>query len=312
MLNWYEIIISSFNDISEEISFFFSRYGIDEMIIEDPNELNLVKESDSYWDYIDEESVSYGHDDIIYKVYAELSEYSCKKIKEELNEFLSKLRKKASLVSINVIDPNVGLDEWKKYFKPFEICEGVVICPSWEEYEKKEEQIVIKMDPSGAFGTGTHETTYMCAKLIQKVLEKSENKIKKMLDIGTGSGILSIIALKLGVEISVGTEIDENALKIASENAINNSVFDKFYVQGADKEYGEDNDLIVANLIAPVIVELYPRIKKAIKKGGYVILSGIIDSSKEEVKNIFKNDDFELHNELSENDWNALMYRRKL
>ncbi len=308
-MNWYEISISSFTDISEEINVFFGNFGITDMVTEDPAQLQNSENEGLYWDYVEGEGVLYDHEDIRYKLYAELEDSDIESFKLQVDSFLSNLVAKAELLAFKEIDATEGLDEWKKYFVPFEICDGVVICPSWEEYFPKPSEIVIKMDPSGAFGTGTHETTSMCANLIADYIRNNSDKNYRMLDVGTGSGILSILALKLGVESSVGVEIDEHALEIALENAELNAVGDGFIAQGSEEDYGNGYDIVVANLIAPIIIDLFDRLKLATRQGGIIVLSGVISSADEDIQKTFGADGFELVEHLTDNEWHAYLYR---
>ena len=168
---------------------------------------------------------------------------------------------------------------WKKYYHAMEIGQRLAIVPGWETYDT--DRIVITMDPGMAFGTGTHETTSLCLETLDSMVKGGE----RVLDIGTGSGILAIAALKLGAAVAEGVDIDPVAVRTAGENAALNGVQDKLTVlvgDLSDKASGK-YDIITANIVANAILSLAPPVPGLMAEGATFIASGIIDSRKDEV-----------------------------
>lgn len=210
------------------------------------------------------------------------------------------------------------VNNWKKYFKPFEI-DDIVIKPTWEPITNSMEgRMIVEMDPGTAFGTGMHETTQLVIRQMKKY--RKENTC--LLDIGCGSGILSIIGMKLGMKQGVGTDIDENAVEAAKENAKVNNIDDKTlqYFAGnilSDKETRdrigyECYDMVVANILADVIVPLASIVTPHMKEGGIFISSGIINTKEQEVLNAIKaNSSLEVLEVTYQNDWVSITARKK-
>lgn len=306
---WYELVIASEVDIYEDVAAFFAGYDIYELVIFDSEELNKLEDSEIFWDYVDEGLIKEERE-ILYKAYFEGDEGFFKAIVEDL-EVLLQNYSGAKLMETRTLDPNEGLDEWKKYFKAFELVEGVIVEPSWEEASDLKADIRITMDPSGAFGTGTHETTRLCSKLLADEIGSRVRRAGnlRLLDVGTGSGILSILGLKLGLKEAVGVEIDENALKIAEENVVKNGLASSF-VPKLDKEnYGGPYDIVVANLVCHIILDLKARMQAAMEPGSVIILSGIIDGKEGEIEEAFDPLHYRLLSKVKENDWYAYKFK---
>lgn len=194
-------------------------------------------------------------------------------------------------------------DNWKKYFKVTEIGEKLVICPSWETYENKAGKAVLKINPGAAFGTGTHATTSLCLKLLEKYSKSNDS----VLDIGCGSGILSIAACLLGAEFADGVDIDLTSVKVAKENAQINSVIDKTnFIIGdlAEKVSGKYN-IVCANIVADIIIKLCDNVKNYMKEDAVFITSGIIDIRAAEVRKAFEKAGLKILDELKQDNWYA-------
>ena len=199
-------------------------------------------------------------------------------------------------------------ESWKQYYKPVHI-ERITIVPAWEEYEAKDGEIIVRMDPGMAFGTGTHETT----RLVIRLLEEESVDGLRVLDVGTGSGILSICASKLGAKSCNAYDIDPVAVKVAREN-VKDGGLDNITVGVSDllKDVDLDGgkyDICLANIVADIIIRMLPDIKNYLKPGAPLILSGIINERAEEVRVAVKKHGFTLEKEIYENDWVGMLVR---
>ena len=201
-------------------------------------------------------------------------------------------------------------NSWKAYYKPLHIGKKMVIVPAWERYEEKPGEIIVRMDPGMAFGTGTHETTRLVMKIMQDEIHGGE----RVLDVGTGSGILSICASKLGAKSCNAYDIDPVAVKIAKENAEadgcdNITVGVSDLLRGVDTSFGK-YDFCVANIVADIIIRMMPDISAYLTDDAPLILSGIISMRADEVIESVKANGFKVVREERENDWLALMVKK--
>ena len=199
-------------------------------------------------------------------------------------------------------------ESWKQYYKPIPLGR-VTIVPSWEKYEAKPDEVVIRMDPGMAFGTGTHETTRLVMRIMQDEIKGGEN----VLDVGTGSGILSVCASKLGAKLCRAYDIDPVAVKVAKENAKDNECYN-IEADVSDLLKNVDTsckyDFCVANIVADIIIRMMPDISDYLADGAPLVLSGIIAERAEEVRESVKANGFTVIREESENDWVALMVKK--
>ncbi len=206
------------------------------------------------------------------------------------------------LIGVNEED---WADSWKQYYKPIKTGKRIVIVPVWEKYEKAEEELVVLMDPGMAFGTGTHETTRLCASL----LEKYQRDGDKMLDVGCGSGILAICAAKLGASECFACDIDPVSVRIAKENAeINETpqvVAEVSDLLRSVPKISGGYDICCANIVADVIIRMAPDIGEYLAPDAYLIVSGIITERAEEVVAALDAAGLKLCDELRENGWFA-------
>ena len=221
--------------------------------------------------------------------------------------------------SLDITVKNIKEDDWannwKKYFKPFAVGDKIVIRPSWEEYNDDGNKTVLKIDPGHVFGTGTHETTQLCIELIENYLKKDD----MVLDIGCGSGILSIASLLLGAKYADAVDIDPNAIDIAYTNAGMNDIGRETYdvVSGNilededlnEKYSGKKYDVVEANIVADVIIALTDKIPQYIKDGGVFISSGIIVERLDDVLEALKGHGFEVLEVKKKKGWSAIASR---
>ena len=211
-------------------------------------------------------------------------------------------------ISLEGMNEDDWAESWKQYYKPVPLGK-VTIVPAWEKYEAKDGEVIIKMDPGMAFGTGTHETTRLVIRLMQdEVIEG-----KRVLDVGTGSGILSICASKLGAESCNAYDIDPMAVKVARENAIadgchNITVGVSDLLRGVDLSGGK-YDFCVANIVADIIIRMLPDVRSYVKNGAPLILSGIIGERADEVRASVIANGFTVEKEIKENDWVGMLVR---
>lgn len=240
------------------------------------------------------------------------------KVKAELENISQFLPIGSGEISFDTTEEEDWINNWKQFFKPFRLDDNIVIKPTWEVLEdQKEDDIVIQIDPGTAFGTGSHETTKLCISQLKKHIKPHQI----LLDVGCGSGILSIIGLKLGVEKTVGTDIDPNAISATLENCEINGVTTEEYtaLQGnllADDEFkvslgSHCYDIVVANILADVIIPLSAIAADFLKEDGIFITSGIINTKEEEVKEAMIANGFEILEITRMNDWVSITGKPK-
>lgn len=211
-------------------------------------------------------------------------------VKEELENLRLSMDIGAGTIAQGETEDKDWINNWKQYFKPFTV-DDILIKPTWEEIpEKDTDKLMIQIDPGTAFGTGQHETTQLCIRQLRKYLTKGD----RVLDVGTGSGILGITALKLGAERVFGTDLDENAITAVGENLEANQIDSRYFqvVKGniidekeiQDQAGYECYDVVTANILADVIIMLQKQIPAHLKKGGIFIMSGILNIKEDAVK----------------------------
>ncbi len=214
-------------------------------------------------------------------------------------------------VAVEIVDENDWADAWKTYFNVTRITDRIVIKPDWKDYDPVPDDIVIHLDPGMAFGTGTHPTTAMCLRMIEKFLVPGSG----FLDVGTGSGILMIAAAGLGAKRLTGIDIDKVAVEISKKNLDKNKVSPLLYSLACttlDQTPPQTYDLIAANIIAQVLVDIMPNLENCIAPGGVAILSGIIRERKPDVLAALEMSNLHILQETNEGEWVALAVGREL
>ena len=249
------------------------------------------------WDYVDEELLKKDKTVVSISGYMETNE-NVIAVTEQLKIMLPQ-DAQVEVISVNEDD---WANNWKKYYHPIRVGKNLVIKPSWIDYEKQENDIIVELDPGMAFGTGTHETTRMCMEHLEKYIDKNS----RVLDVGCGSGILSITSLLIGAKEVTGVDIDPVAVKVAIENGAMNKFKEPQYVikRGnlVDEAQGK-YDVIVANIIADVIIAVCGDVKQFVADDGVFISSGIIVDRKEDVKKAFADRGYTIVEELEEGEW---------
>ena len=286
-----EIIVE--NEKKEEIEeLLYSKeiYTFEEESVDILDDLEQQRDN---WDFVDESVFDINKEKTIIKCYFSENE-------EEFVESLKSEFEKIAEVIITVTDDKDWAHNWKKYYHPLEVGNHITIKPTWEEYENKD-RVVIDIDPGMAFGTGTHETTYLCLEALEKYVEEKD----LIFDIGCGTGILGIAAIKLGVEKVISVDIDEKCIEATTENAkINNTLENMQIYKGNLLDVIHDSaDIIVSNIIAEIIAEMIPELKMHLKGKKIFIASGIITEKIYIVKDALINEGFEILEVNEKNGW---------
>lgn len=226
---------------------------------------------------------------------------------EEALWHLSQLRQVGPL-QVNRLAEEDWAEAWKKFFFVQRIGERIVIKPSWREYQPEPRDVVLDLDPGMAFGTGLHPTTRMCLLACERLVTHG----MKVLDLGTGSGILAIAAAKLGAESVLGLDVDSVAAGVAARNVEMNGLVDRITTRQGSIEQAmtsEGYDLVLANIIASVIVDLAPSLQKVTRPGGVLVVSGIIQEREEWVREALLMSGLQIDETYSEGDWRAMVCR---
>ena len=292
--------------------------GITDTVVQDPSDIDMLmdKENDYEWDYVDEKVLELKNEKPKVTVYFEGVDEGLSMV-PKIEAKLAQIKALCSegvfgdadlgelKVSYQVLDDEDWKDNWKEYFKPAKISEKIVVKPTWYDYERKADEEVIEIDPGMAFGTGTHETTSLCVKMLEKYLKQGH----KVLDVGCGSGILAIASAKLGASDVLGIEIDPVAVEIAKENVELNQVGETVKVIEGDLTKGVDYvaDVVVANLMADLVMMLSKDAKRHLKKGGVYISSGILNEKVEKVSAAIADCGFEIVEVQEDGMWSAIV-----
>lgn len=195
--------------------------------------------------------------------------------------------------------------KWKEKWDVTHVTDKIAVVPDWIDYKPKENEVIIKLEPGCAFGTGTHQTTQLC----MKALEKYMNKGDKVADIGMGSGILSILAKKLGATSVYGCDTDDTVIEVAKENAKKNNVEATFEPGSADK-INDKFDFVCANILHFVLAEIMGDLKNLMKTGAMMSLSGILDEKKQMVIDAYEKENLELVEEIHQDQWTSFVVKR--
>lgn len=300
-MKYIELIINVKNEKVEEIENILydnEIYTFEEKNKEVVDELFQHRED---WNYVDDSVINIDENITVIKCYfSENEEKTANKLAEELNEIAQ--------VSLNLTDDKDWANNWKKYYHPIEIGEKITIKPTWEDYENNG-RVVIDIDPGMAFGTGTHETTYLCLEALEKYVEKDDT----VFDIGCGTGILGIAAVKLGAEKIYSVDIDEKCIEATIENAKINGTMDNMDVIKGNllDVVTTSADIIVSNIIAEIIATMIPELKKHLKGRKIFIASGIIVEKIHIVKDALEEEGFEILEVRRKNGWAEVVGRVK-
>lgn len=313
-MKWSEISIHTTNEAIEPISNILHEAGASGVVIEDPFELTKERE-DQFGEIYQLNPDDYPEEGVIIKAYLPVNSFlgeTVDAIKESINDLiLHDIDLGLNKVTISEVNEEEWATAWKKYYNPVKISEKFTIVPTWEIYEPvSSDELIIELDPGMAFGTGTHPTTVMCIQALEKTVRPGD----RVIDVGTGSGVLSIAAALLGAEDVRAYDLDEVAVTSAKLNIKLNKVHEKVAVAQNNLLDGvEENsaDVIVANILAEVILRFTDDVARVVKPGGSFIASGIIQPKKDLVKDALINSGFEIVETILMEDWVAICAKRK-
>lgn len=319
-MEWIEVFVATSQMGLEPVEGVLYQCGLNGLMIHDEADFaEFLENPNREWDYVADELVEEKQEQTTgITFFLRDNLYG----REQLSQIKSALQsvketeKELDLGSLEVTMKNVAEEDWannwKKYFKPFPVGDKIMIKPSWEELPAQTDKIILKIDPGHIFGTGTHETTQLCMELIEKYVKKDD----MVLDIGCGSGILSIASLLLDAKEADAVDIDPNAIQIAYENSDRNDIDrNRYHVKAGnileDKELqasysGKKYDLVAANIVADVIIALTKQVPDYIKDGGIFLCSGIITERKEDVLEALKAAGFAVLDIKEKTSWVAI------
>ena len=309
---WIEVRVITKSEALEPISGIF--YGLDckGVAIEDPEDILGREQGPLTWDFADINVLEHKGKFAVVKGY-----FSEEDNIDEIIAYINKKVEEIKSLGIDVAEGKVEFEKmyeedwannWKKYYKPSKVGEKIVVKPIWEEYEVKDEELVVELDPGMAFGTGEHETTRMCIQALEKYVQKDST----VFDVGCGSGILAIAAAKLGAKLAVGVDLDPVAVESAKENVGFNNIDNIEILHGNLIEVIDGKaDIVVANIIAEIICILTEDVSRVIKPNGYFITSGIIHDRVEMVTNKLEECGFEVVKVNKDGEWNCIIAKLK-
>ncbi len=325
-MKYTELKITAKRDKAEMVQAALLEAGFDSMQIDDPMDaVDITEHQDLYkYDYINEEisqkaaEAESGDDAITITLYFSDDEEGQARLAdaEKLLRGMSDISFRAEEAG----DDSEWLYKWQEHFKPSKVGERIVVKPGWEDYEAAEGELVIEMDPGMAFGSGLHETTSMCIKALEKDLGDGSERAYdpsrypiKVLDVGTGTGILAMAAVLLGADEALGIDIDDEAVRVASENIVKNGLEGRISIRRGNLMEGVEYepDIIVANLMADLVVMLSPAAAAQLKPGGLYITSGILDIKEDVVKKAIEEAGFDIIEVLADGEWRAIAASRR-
>ena len=317
-MDWLELHIDTVHAGLDAVETLLSSLGIDGVVIDDETEFqDFLENNHQYWDYVDEELEKQMQGKSRVTFYLEAGEEGFAKM-GEVRMALEELKRQRSdcgtlLMTLENLEEADWENNWKQYYKPMEIGERLLVIPQWETADTKG-RVPLILDPGLTFGTGSHATTRLCLTALEQRIHGGE----RVLDLGCGSGILSIAALRLGADCAFACDIDDKCLKVAYENAALNGIGpDTYTVKVGDiltdtalrADIGTGYDIVVANIVADVIIALAPAVRPLLKKDGVFLCSGIIDDRAEEVAGKLREAGLEILETHSSEGWFSYLCR---
>ena len=310
-MKWCEISIQTSHEAVELIAEIFRDLGASGVVIEDPELVNDYITSGK-WDYTDI-PIAKETEVVVEKAYLPVNgelEGRIQTLQQEIKALESRgVNTAPAVLTTAELQDEDWSDTWKQYFHTEKPGERVVIKPTWEEYEPKDDEVVIELDPGAAFGTGTHATTSMCIRQLEKLVKPGMT----VFDVGTGSGILSIISAKLGAKNIQAVDYDDSVLKIIEENLEQNNVQDIISVAQSDlmQNVHGKAELVIANIIADIIIRLFDQLDEHLEQGGTLLTSGIIEDRIEDVLAAAEAHGYGVVERLENKGWACITFKRK-
>ena len=311
-MKWLEVRIDTNHSGLEGVETMLSTLGIDGVVIDDETEFqDFLENNHEYWDYVDEELAQKMQGRSRLTFYLEVGEEGFAKM-GEVRMALEALKKEHDdwgtlLMTMDTMEDADWENNWKQYYKPMEIGERLLVIPQWETAEAGD-RVPLILEPGLTFGTGSHATTRLCL----MALEKHVKPGMRVVDLGCGSGILSIAALKLGAAEAKAIDIDDKCINVAYENAAMNGIGKDSYTvlagniltdQSAVEQLGGGYDIVVANIVSDIIIALAPQARYYMKEGALFLCSGIIDTRAQEVAGKLQEAGLEILEERSADGW---------
>ena len=311
-MKWSELSIHTTNEAVEAVSNILHEAGASGVVIEDSEELGRERE-DVFGEIYSLNPNDFPVDGVRVKAYLAETSFLLETM-EEIKLAINNLTKfnidlGHNVITVQEVDEEDWATAWKKYYHPVKISNRFTIVPTWEDYERvTTDELIIELDPGMAFGTGTHPTTVMCLQALEKTVQTASSVI----DVGTGSGVLSIGAAKLGASKIHALDLDEVAVRSAIENISLNKVDDIVQVTHGNllDNVNEQADIVVANILAEIIMTFTDDAFTIVKEGGLFITSGIIATKKEDVKDSLQQAGFEIEEVMMMEDWVTIISRK--
>lgn len=315
-MNWIQVSIQTTTEGIEPVCGRLYTVGITGTEIEDSADFNDFLENDTkYWDYVDESLMYKKSAPTCIKIYVSENESGHEQlmlVRQTLDE-LKRIDTASSFGTLELSLKNMKeqdwAENWKQYYKPLKVGKNILVKPEWEPLDDDEGRTVFNINPGMSFGTGTHQSTQLCIESLEDYIKDGDS----ILDLGCGSGILSIIALLLGADNALAVDIDPNAAKIAAENAEKNGFGEpKYRTMAADVLSDSDKkdeiasqkyDIVLANIVADVIIAIAPFAKSVLKNRGTFICSGIILERKNDVLQALENNGYTILNTTDKGEW---------
>ena len=317
-MNWTEVKIYTTTAGIDPLTGSMLDLGLQGFMIEDAQDFDeFLHDTTPHWDYVDQAVMEKMKDcETCVTIYVADNPQGMEELMQ-VRQILARLKaqdpdgKYGRLeLEMKDVDEEDWSNAWKKYYHPVQVGEHLVVCPSWEAYDRKPDEVVLTLNPGMAFGTGTHETTRLCLELLEKYITPQDT----VLDVGCGSGILAITAALLGANKIIGCDIDEVAVKVAGENAALNGVQDRIAFHQGDltSQVEGSFQIICANIVADVIIRLSEDAGRYLAKDGIFITSGIIDTREQDVLNALEQNGFQVIERRTSGGWVALACKAKV
>ena len=309
---WIEVRVITKSEALEPISGIFYSLDCKGVAIEDPEDILGREQGPLTWDFADINVLEHKGKVAVVKAYF-AEEDNIEDVLEYVNERLTELKEMGldlgeAKVEHEKMHEEDWANTWKQYYKPSKVGEKIVVKPIWEEYEAKEGELVVDLDPGMAFGTGTHETTRMCIQALERYVKEEST----VFDVGCGSGILAIAAAKLGAKLAVGVDLDPVAVESSIENVGYNKLNNIEILHGNLVEVIDGKaDIVVANILAEIICILTDDVKRVLKDGGVFITSGIIHDRVDMVCEKLEATGFEVIEKNRDGEWNCIVAKLK-